>query len=162
MGNKLKQVASVYKKQSRMSKYGLRSAIGNYLMFHSSPGFLSSGAWYFPRINADNANYFQSVIGVLWWTVEVGRVEITMEVSMLSSHLALPRAGHLIGAFHIFAYLEKKHNARIVFDPMYPVGSLRKVSFQPMTGRTFMAMLRKLFPQKLQCLTARISRLVVL
>ena len=51
----------------------------------------------------------------------IGCVEITTEVSMLSSHLALPCAGHLIGAFHIFRYLEKKHNARMVFDPTYRV-----------------------------------------
>ena len=59
---------------------------------------------------------------MLRWTVELGRVEITTEVSMLSSHLALPRTGHLIDAFHIFGYLdEKKHNARMFFDPTYPV-----------------------------------------
>jgi hypothetical protein len=73
-----------------------------------------------PELDADDANYFQSVIGVLRWAVELGRVDITTEVSMLSSHLALPRAGHLVGAFHIFGYLEKKHNARMVFDPTYP------------------------------------------
>jgi hypothetical protein len=57
----------------------------------------------------------------LCWAVELGHVDITTEVSMLSSHLALPRKGHLVGAFHIFAYLEKKHNAQMVFDPTYPV-----------------------------------------
>ena len=50
-------------------------------------------------------------------------MKITTEVSkFLLSHLALPHAGHLlISAFHIFAYLEKKHNARMVFDPTYLV-----------------------------------------
>lgn len=42
------------------------------------------------------------------------------EVSMLSSHLALPREGHLDAVFRIFAYLGKRHNARMVFDPTYP------------------------------------------
>jgi hypothetical protein len=74
-----------------------------------------------PELDADDANYYQSVIGILRWAVELGRVDITTEVSMLSSHLALPRDGHLVGALHIFAYLEKKHNARMVFDPTYPV-----------------------------------------
>ncbi|KAI2498678.1 hypothetical protein MHU86_15800 [Fragilaria crotonensis] len=32
----------------------------------------------------------------------------------------MPREGHLEAVFHIYAYLEKKHNARIVFDPTYP------------------------------------------
>ena len=67
--------------------------------------------------------------------VELSHVEITTKVSMLSYHLALPRAGHLIGAFHIFVYLEKKHNAGMVFEPC--IRLLTKVPFQLMTGRTF-------------------------
>jgi hypothetical protein len=59
-------------------------------------------------------------LGILRWAVELGRVDITTEVFMLSSHLALPRDGHLVGALHIFAYLDKKHNAGMVFDPTYP------------------------------------------
>ena len=74
-----------------------------------------------PELDAGDANYFQSVIGILRWAVELGRIDICTEVSMLSSHLALPREGHLVGAMHIFAYLEKRHNARMVFDPTYPV-----------------------------------------
>jgi hypothetical protein len=37
-----------------------------------------------------HAAYFQSLIGVLRWMVELGRVDICCEVSMMSSHLALP------------------------------------------------------------------------
>lgn len=29
--------------------------------------------------------------------------------------------GHLEAIFHMFNYLEKQHNARIVYDPMYPL-----------------------------------------
>ena len=39
---------------------------------------------------------------------------------MMSSHMALPREGHLTQLFHMFAYLKKKHNSRMVFDPSYP------------------------------------------
>jgi hypothetical protein len=38
---------------------------------------------------------FQGLIGVLRWAVELGRVDIHVEVSMLSSHNAMPRIGHL-------------------------------------------------------------------
>jgi hypothetical protein len=48
----------------------------------------------------DAANY-QSLIGVLRWIVEIGRVDICVEVSMLSSCLAMPREGHLEKVFHI-------------------------------------------------------------
>ena len=52
--------------------------------------------------------------------MELGRVEICLEVSLMSSHLALNREGHLDKIFHIFAYLKWKHRARMVFDPTYP------------------------------------------
>jgi hypothetical protein len=42
----------------------------------------------------------------------------------LCYHLTLlchVKEGHLVGALRIFAYLDKKHNARMVFDPTYPV-----------------------------------------
>ncbi len=73
-----------------------------------------------PELNDRDATFYQSQIGVLRWCVELGRVDIITEVSILSSHLALPREGHLEALFHLFAYIEKKHNARIVFDPSYP------------------------------------------
>ena len=64
--------------------------------------------------------YYQSLIGVLRWAVELGRVDICLEVSMMSSHLALPREGHLEEVFHIFAYLKRNHNAEMIFDPSDP------------------------------------------
>ena len=40
---------------------------------------------------------------------------------MMSSHLALPREGHLEQILHIFAYLQKYHNTDLVYDPTDPV-----------------------------------------
>ena len=39
---------------------------------------------------------------------------------MMSSHLVLPREGHLPQVLHIFAHLKKHHNSALVFDPSYP------------------------------------------
>ena len=39
---------------------------------------------------------------------------------MLSSHLALPREGHLNPLYNMFAYLKSHHNAEMVFDPTEP------------------------------------------
>ena len=72
------------------------------------------------ELNSEDAQLFQSLIGILRWTVEIGRIDICAEVSMLSSHLALPRHGHLQQVFNIFSYLKQHHNSRIVFDPSYP------------------------------------------
>ena len=43
------------------------------------------------ELDAVKGAYYQSLIGVLCWMVELGRVDICLEVSMMSSHLALPR-----------------------------------------------------------------------
>jgi hypothetical protein len=39
----------------------------------------------------------------------------------MSSHLILPREGHLEQVFHISAHLKKYHNTEIVYDPSDPV-----------------------------------------
>ena len=44
-----------------------------------------------------------------------------LEVSMMSSHLALPREGHLEQVLHISAYLKKYHNTELAYDPSDPV-----------------------------------------
>jgi hypothetical protein len=57
---------------------------------------------------------------VMRWMVELGRIDIATEVSMLSSYLACPRKGHLKNALHVMGYLRQKHNSRLIFDPTYP------------------------------------------
>ena len=64
--------------------------------------------------------YYQSLVGILRWIVELVSVEICLEVSLMSSHLALPCEGHLDKLFDIFTYLKWKHRSRMVFDPTYP------------------------------------------
>ena len=73
------------------------------------------------ELDAEDAAYFQSLIGVLRWIVELGRVDINCEVSMLSSCMALPRYGHLEQIYHIFAYLKRHHNTETIYDPSEPV-----------------------------------------
>ena len=74
-----------------------------------------------PALGPVDAAYYQSLIGILRWMVEIGRVDICLEVSMMSSHLALPRQGHFAQVLHIFAHLKKYHNTKMVFDPSDPV-----------------------------------------
>ena len=71
-------------------------------------------------LNESDSSYYQSLIGILRWVVELGRVDITCEVSMMASMMAMPRSGHLNQLFHMFAYLKNKHNAEMVFDSTVP------------------------------------------
>ena len=74
-----------------------------------------------PVLKADPASYYATLIGMMRWMVELGRVDIAVEVSLLSSFLAMPREGHMAAALHIMSYLRHKHNSRLVLDPSYPV-----------------------------------------
>ena len=73
-----------------------------------------------PELGDVDAAYYMSLIGILRWMVELGRVDICLEVSIMSSHLALPREGHLMQLFNIFAHLKKYHNTELVYDPSVP------------------------------------------
>ena len=67
----------------------------------------------------EQVTFYQNLIGILRWIVELGRIDILFEVSCLSSYLASPRTGHLVQALHIFKYLELHRKNELAFDPMY-------------------------------------------
>jgi hypothetical protein len=73
------------------------------------------------ELNADGLRYYQELIGVLRWAIEIGRLDILLEVALLSSHLALPRKGHLEQVYHIFGYLKQSPRRRLYLDPDYPI-----------------------------------------
>jgi hypothetical protein len=53
--------------------------------------------------------------------VEIGRIKIYYEVSILLQYLILPRVGHLEAIYHVFSYLNKHDKSSIVFDPADPI-----------------------------------------
>jgi hypothetical protein len=69
-------------------------------------------------LDEDQASYYMSLIGILRWMVELGRINICVDVSLLSSFMAQPRIGH-IEVLHVFSYLKSHENSKLVFDP-YP------------------------------------------
>jgi hypothetical protein len=90
-----------------------------------------------PELYPTRENFYQSQIGILRWCVELGRIDIITEVSMLSTHLCLPREGHLEAVVHVFAFLGLHHNARVVFDPTYPaidMGTFINTDWKAMYG----------------------------
>jgi hypothetical protein len=74
-----------------------------------------------PELEPTEATYFMLIIGALRRIVELGRIDVCLKCSMLSSHFALPREGHLHQLFEVFAYLKKYHNTEKVFDLSDPV-----------------------------------------
>ncbi|KAL7464783.1 hypothetical protein ACHAXS_005117 [Conticribra weissflogii] len=73
-----------------------------------------------PKLPPEHASYYQSLMGIFRWIIELGRIDISTEVSMLSSYMALPRQGHLEAALHVILYLGLHHNSRLCMDPTHP------------------------------------------
>jgi hypothetical protein len=71
-------------------------------------------------LDPECSSFYQHLIGVMRWMVELGCIDIATEVSLLSSHLTFPREGHLKTALHIMSYLSQKHNTRLIFNLTYP------------------------------------------
>ena len=72
------------------------------------------------ELKADGVQYYQELIGVLRWAVELGRVDILLETSLMSTHLALPRAGHLDQVYRMFGYLKLYPKRKLAFDGLHP------------------------------------------
>ena len=73
-----------------------------------------------PELGMRDVAYFHSLIGVLRWIVELGRIYINVEASILSSHLVLPREDNFQGLLHVFTYIKKHMNNDMVFDMSEP------------------------------------------
>ena len=68
------------------------------------------------KINAEGMQVYQELIGILHWEVEIGRVDILLELSLLSSQLALTRVGHLQAVYRVFGYLKQVTKRKLYFD----------------------------------------------
>jgi len=73
-----------------------------------------------PELRAEMILHNQSLVGKLHWMVELGHVDMIVEVSILASHMAMPHEGHLLAAYHVFFYIKRHHNSPLFFDPSYP------------------------------------------
>jgi Reverse transcriptase (RNA-dependent DNA polymerase) len=76
---------------------------------------------------------YQMLIGMAQWACTIGRLDIAFAVSSLSRFSAAPREYHLELALHLFGYLKKNPNRRIVLDsrPLIIDDDLRHDSFHP-------------------------------
>ena len=70
-----------------------------------------------PELKSEDGAYYQSLIGILRWMVQLGSTDICLEVYMISSHISLPREVHMVQLYRVFAYLKKYHNSEILLIP---------------------------------------------
>ena len=51
--------------------------------------------------------------------IKLVRMDIITKVSLLLSHVALPREAHLEAAVHVMVHVGQKYNYRLVYYPSY-------------------------------------------
>ena len=92
-------LASVKNVEEVLVKRGLRLPTKCYTPLASDyrPELESS-----PELNSDGIQVYQKLIGVLRWAVELGRVDILLETSLMSTYMAMPREGHLQQLYRMF------------------------------------------------------------
>ena len=80
-------------------------------------------ATYYPELDTldelegEDITLYQEIIGILRWAIELGRVDIHLEVSLMSAYQASPRRGHLEELLHIVAFLKHQPKLTLYFDP---------------------------------------------
>jgi hypothetical protein len=85
-----------------------------------APTVIPSG--YRPELNTSSycsdieSNHYQQQIRVLRWIVELGRIDIAVEASMLASYTAAPRLGHLEALLSIYTYMNQHSRSKLVLD----------------------------------------------
>ena len=73
-----------------------------------------------PELEPSDITLYQEVIGMLRWAIELGRVDINHEISLLSQYQASPREGHLTEALRIIAYLAGRPKLTLYMDSQPP------------------------------------------
>ena len=68
------------------------------------------------ELNVQGLQIYQELIGIIRWAVEIGRVNILLEVALLSLHLALTRQGNLQTVYKIFGYLKQVPKRKLYFN----------------------------------------------
>ena len=100
-----------------------QSAMGIKLSkYNKSPKNPFSNLQYRPELDMsrlcdpDEHQFFQQMIGIARWMIELGRMDINIEVSLLSRYCAAPRIGHLTQLLHIFHYLRTHPSLDLIYD----------------------------------------------
>jgi hypothetical protein len=70
-----------------------------------------------PELGSDDHKYYQELIGIMRWATELGRVDILLEISLLSQYQACPREGHMEQAMRILGYLQANPKFSLYLDP---------------------------------------------
>ena len=72
-------------------------------------------------IGPDLASWYLQLVGIFRWVVEIGQIDIFLEVFLFSQYQAGPRLGNLEVLYNIFSYLNKhKGIGKLAYDSKTP------------------------------------------
>ena len=71
--------------------------------------------------DADHTSRYQQSIGILLRDAEIERIDIQLEVALMSQYWMSPREGYLEALYLIFQFMWKNTNKRQVMDPSNPM-----------------------------------------
>ena len=97
-----------------------------------------------PALEQELASWYQSLIGMLRFMVEIGRVNIITEVSIMASHISMPIEGKLEAVLHVFSFLCQHYKSRMAFDPTYP--NINTSDFKEYKCKDFYGELKEAIP----------------
>ena len=69
-----------------------------------------------PKLSIEDSLYYKSSIGMLILITEFRKVDVYLEVSIMFSNADLSSKRHLEILYYIFAYLNKYHNTKMIFN----------------------------------------------
>ena len=72
-----------------------------------------------PKLEPDDLQFYQELVGMLIWATELGRVDILHAVSLLYQYQAYPREGHLEQVLQIL--VEKYLGAMLFAQNIYNI-----------------------------------------
>ena len=73
------------------------------------------------ELGPDLESRYLQLVGICRWVVEIGQVDIFLEVSLLSQYQLGPRLVHLEVLYNVFAYLKKhKYMEKLAYDLKTP------------------------------------------
>ena len=108
-------VQTIKEALSKQKKWRLPTRANTPMMASFVPELDSSN-----ELGAEDLQFYQEMIGMLRWATELGRVDILIEVSLLSQYQASAREGHMREALQIFAFLDKHPKLTLYMDPQEP------------------------------------------
>ena len=108
-------VQTIKEALSKQKKWRLPTRANTPMMASFVPELDSSN-----ELGAEDLQFYQEMIGMLRWATELGRVDILIEVSLLSQYQASAREGHMREALRIFAFLDKHPKLTLYMDPQEP------------------------------------------